>query len=310
MADSVGKVLAICISEKRGTVKKPVERAKLIANWGMENDAHAGKWHRQISLLSYEKIEDFRKKGADVKFGDFGENIVVEGIDLKELDMGSLIHIGQTVLRLSQIGKKCHSHCEIYKRMNDCIMPREGVFAEVITGGEIKVGDRVSVFPPDKSKPSAAVISLSDRASRGEREDVSGPLAEEYLLSHGYDVWENILMPDDEGELREALIRLCDKRGLNLIITVGGTGFSERDITPEVTKEVCTKMADGISQGIRAYSLSINKRAMLSRGEAGIRGKSLIINLPGSPKAVGEILPYILPVVRHGIEVLTGTANE
>ena len=137
----MGKVLGICVSEKRGTQKKEVNEAVLKENWGIEGDAHAGDWHRQVSLLSFEKIEAFREKGADVDFGAFGENLIVEGYDLRRLPVGTRFRIGEAVLELTQIGKECHSHCEIYKKMGDCIMPREGVFTEVVKGGRIRKGD-------------------------------------------------------------------------------------------------------------------------------------------------------------------------
>lgn len=142
----MGKIIAICISPERGTVKKEIAEANLIEDWGIESDAHAGKWHRQISLLSYEKIEEFRRKGADIPYGAFGENLVVEGFDLKTLPVGCHMQCGEAILELTQIGKECHSHCEIFKRMGECIMPVEGVFARVVRGGIIRRGDTFSVI--------------------------------------------------------------------------------------------------------------------------------------------------------------------
>ena len=136
----MGKVLGICISEKRGTQKHEVQEANIVEGWGIEGDAHGGNWHRQISLLSFEKIEAFRQKGADVDFGAFGENLIVEGYDLRTLPLGSRFRIGDALLELTQIGKECHSHCEIFKKMGECIMPREGVFTKVLHGGHIKPG--------------------------------------------------------------------------------------------------------------------------------------------------------------------------
>ena len=137
----MGIIKGICISEKRGTQKSAVERAELVKDWGIQGDAHAGNWHRQVSLLSFDKIEEFRSRGAQVEFGAFGENIIVEGYDFRNLPVGTRFACGTAVLEMTQIGKECHSHCEIYKTMGDCIMPREGVFAKVIEGGEIAVGD-------------------------------------------------------------------------------------------------------------------------------------------------------------------------
>ena len=142
----MGKIIAICISEARGTQKHEVESAYLKEEWGIEGDAHAGKWHRQVSLLSVEKVDDFRAKGADVINGAFGENLVVEGFDLKTLPVGTRFKVGNDVLlEMTQIGKQCHSHCEIYKVMGDCIMPREGVFTRVLHGGEVRKGDAIDI---------------------------------------------------------------------------------------------------------------------------------------------------------------------
>lgn len=142
----MGKIIATCISTKKGTQKKNVHSVKLIEDWGIENDAHAGKWHRQVSLLSNEKIEEFKARGAKVDQGAFGENLIVEGIDFKALPIGTRFKCNDVILELTQIGKECHSGCEIYKIMGDCIMPREGVFAKVISGGNISEGDELLII--------------------------------------------------------------------------------------------------------------------------------------------------------------------
>ncbi|MFW2489948.1 MOSC domain-containing protein [Clostridium chromiireducens] len=141
----MGKVVAVCISEKRGTQKKNIQEGKFIENFGIQSDAHAGDWHRQVSLLSYEKIEEFNNKGANVIDGAFGENLVVEGIEFTKLPIGAILRCNDVVLEITQIGKECHNHCEIYKKMGDCIMPRNGVFAKVIVGGKIRCGDDMKV---------------------------------------------------------------------------------------------------------------------------------------------------------------------
>lgn len=146
----MGKVLAVCISEKKGTQKMDVGSAQVIADFGLEHDAHAGKWHRQVSLLSYEKIEEFRRRGAKVEFGAFGENFVVEGYDFRTLPVGSRFRCNDVVLELTQIGKECHQGCAIYQTMGDCIMPREGVFCRVIHGGSVKRGDEFTLCVPDE----------------------------------------------------------------------------------------------------------------------------------------------------------------
>lgn len=137
----MGKILAICTSEKKGTLKNEVEEAKFIEDFGIENDAHAGKWHRQVSLLSFERIDEFRNKGAKVDFGAFGENLVVEGIEVEKLPVGQKIKIGDVLLEVTQIGKKCHDRCNIYYQVGDCIMPRNGIFTKVLSGGVVRVSD-------------------------------------------------------------------------------------------------------------------------------------------------------------------------
>lgn len=307
----MGNIIAICISEKKGTQKTEVDHAVLKEHWGIEGDAHAGNWHRQVSLLSLEKIEAFRQKGAEVEFGAFGENLVVEGFVLSEIPVGTCFQIGEAVLKLTQIGKECHSHCEIYKVMGDCIMPREGVFAEVLKGGSIRPGDEIQRLPLANDRPfTAAVITLSDKGYAGQREDKSGPLIQEMLENQGYEVIEKLLLPDGRNPLEQQLCRLADQRQVNVIFTTGGTGFSERDLTPEATLAVCDRMAMGIADAIRQYSLTITGRAMLSRAVSGIRKKTLIVNLPGSPKAVREGLAYVLPSLAHGLGVLRGTEGE
>ncbi len=306
----MGKIVAICVSEKKGTLKTQVPSACLKEDWGLEGDAHAGRWHRQVSLLSADKIEAFREK-VPVEYGAFGENLVVEGFDLRSLPVGSRFAVGQAVLEMTQIGKECHQDCMIRRQTGDCIMPREGVFARVLTGGEIHVGDEMTLLGKDPDAPlRAAVITLSDKGSRGEREDKSGPLITKLLSEAGYAVEEEILIPDDEKRLRAELIRLADGRQMNLILTTGGTGFAPRDITPEVTLSVATKNAPGIAEAMRWYSLQITPRAMLSRAASVLRGQTLIVNLPGSPKAVQETLTYILPALEHGVRLAMGTVAD
>ena len=306
-----GTVRAVCLSPARGTVKRPAEKALLVKGHGLEGDAHAGKWHRQVSLLSYDSVQEFNRKGGGVTDGDFGENILVEGIDLKALPVGSLLRIGTAVLRTTQIGKECHSDCEIRQRTGDCIMPREGIFAEVLEGGEIRAGDAVTAEPPDPERPfRAAVITLSDKGARGERKDESGPAAAEMLKGAGFEIIETLLLPDEPELLKRELCRLADRRQADLIVTSGGTGFSPRDRTPEATLAAADRNAPGIAEYIRMKSMEITDRAMLSRGVSVIRKNTLIINLPGSPKAVRESLGFILGALEHGLKVLRGSVEE
>lgn len=141
----MGIVKAVCISKVKGTAKVDIKECELIEDFGLKDDAHAGKWHRQVSLLSYEKFVEFKNRGVDIEYGAFGENLLIEGFDFKSFPIGTIFTCNDVVLELTQIGKQCHSGCEIYKQVGDCIMPREGVFTKVLHGGIIKVGDEFDV---------------------------------------------------------------------------------------------------------------------------------------------------------------------
>ena len=156
----------------------------------------------------------------------------------------------------------------------------------------------------------AVIITASDSGYAGTREDVSGQTVKEILEQGGYEVVSQMLRPDDRNQLSEAMRKIADEHHADLIITTGGTGFSKRDCTPEATMDITERAVPGIPEAIRAYSMQITKRAMLSRGTAGIRKETLIINLPGSPKAVRESLEYILPELKHGLEILAGETGN
>lgn len=300
----MGKILAICISERKGTQKNLVERARFVTEYGIEGDAHAGDWHRQVSFLGQGEIDEFKNRGAKVESGAFGENIIAEGFTFKSLPVGTRLRSGAVHFEITQIGKECHSHCAIYQQMGDCIMPREGVFARVLHGGTISIGDELELA--DKIPLDAAVITMSDRGFHGLRdEDTSGDKCEELLRAAGYEVAARVMLPDVEKLLVDKLIELTDA-GIGLIVTTGGTGFSLRDVTPEATLKVCTRLAPGIAEAMRSISMEKTHRAMLSRAVAGIRKRSLIVNLPGSPKAVDECLSFVLPELQHGLEILRG----
>ena len=306
-----GVVKAICISTARGTEKHAIEEANFIKDYGIEGDAHAGKWHRQVSLLSYNKVEEFNAKGGNVEDGAFGENVLVSGLDFKNLPVGTILKCGEVVLEMTQIGKECHSHCNIFHRVGDCIMPREGVFAIVKNGGVVKIGDvMVAEFPQADAPLRAAVMTLSDKGFAGERVDESGPKAVAMLKAAGYEIVETLLLPDAQNKIERELIRLADSRQVDLIITTGGTGMSVRDCTPEATLAVATRNVPGIAEAIRAESMAITKRAMLGRGASVLRNNTLIVNLPGSVKAVEESLEIVLPELEHGLRILKGSANE
>ena len=302
----MGKIVAVCISEKKGTAKQNVFQGELIENHGLKGDAHAGdshqnhQNHRQVSLLSLEKTEEFRMKGADVQDGAFGENLIVQGIDLRSLVPGTLLRCGSALLEITQIGKKCHSHCEIFKQMGDCIMPREGVFARVLCGGFIQAGDEITV----ETAYRAAIITVSDKCYAKTRDDESGPLIKKIIENAGFYVTHSIILPDEKDLLEQEMQGICDAGIADLLLSTGGTGFSPRDITPEATLTVAERLVPGIAEAMRAGSLAITGRAMLNRGVSVIRKQTLIINLPGSPKAVQECLGFIIAELKHGLDIL------
>ena len=305
----MGKILAICTSPRRGTLKTPVPSAVLTPEWGIVGDAHGGSWHRQVSLLSAEKLKLSVKAlgGLRCLWRKSGGGRVRSCHPA----VPSFLPLGHAVLEMTQIGKECHSDCAIRRQTGDCIMPREGVFARVVKGGTIHTGDEMKLLPTPADLPlRAAVITLSDKGSRGEREDKSGPLIVEMLTATGYKVEEALLLPDDAAQLKTQLLRLADARQVNLILTTGGTGFAPRDITPEVTLSVAERNVPGIAEAMRYHSLTITPRGMLSRAASVLRGKTLIVNLPGSPKAVKENLEYILPSLAHGIRLAAGLDGE
>ncbi|SFA76186.1 molybdenum cofactor synthesis domain-containing protein [Acetitomaculum ruminis DSM 5522] len=302
----MGTIKAVCISEKKGVEKVNINEAMIIEDFGLENDAHAGKWHRQVSLLSYERREDFKKKGVEVSDGAFGENLLVSGIDFIHLPLGTKFFVGDVELELTQIGKECHKGCAIMQQVGTCIMPTNGVFTKVLKGGKVKVGDEMTYKLPY----TVGIITASDKGSRGERVDLSGAKIKEMVEKAGYQVTSMEIVEDDKEKLKAAMTKLADEKIADLILTTGGTGFSMRDVTPEATIEVCDRMAMGIAEAMRAYSMTITKRAMLSRAVSGIRKQSLIVNMPGSPKAVEESLEYILDSLLHGIQILKGDTGE
>ena len=312
----MGRIRAVCVSGQKGTPKKNVGSAFLLENHGLEGDAHAGTGLSQVSLLAHDKIQAFREKGAEVENGDFGENLVVEGLEFQDLSLGTRLKCGEALLEITRIGKECHSPCRIHARMGDCIMPREGVFARVLRGGPIHAGDDLmieggpTVRRHEGPGLRAAVITVSDKCAAGLREDKSGETAKKILEFNGYTVVVYHVLPDEEDQLAETLRALCDEGAADLIITTGGTGFSPRDRTPEATFRVIERQANGIVSAMLFHSLKVTPRAMLSRAAAGIRGGTLIVNLPGSPKAVEENLSYITGILGHGLEILKGTAGE
>jgi molybdenum cofactor synthesis domain-containing protein len=300
-----GRVLHICVSEKKGVCKHEVPAANVVAGHGLEGDAHSGDWHRQVSLLAHLDIEFMRSKGLSLAPGAFGENFVVDGLNTDELGVGSRLRIGPVLLELTQVGKVCHTRCAIYYTTGDCIMPRTGLFARVLEGGVVSPGMLATVFHNvPRSTIQAAVVTVSDRCSEGTTIDTAGPAVAKLLRDElNVRIAWAALVPDEVARVSEILTDFADRR-VDLVVTVGGTGMSPRDVTPEATRMVLDRELPGLGEAMRASSARITPNAFLSRAIAGIRRETLIVNLPGSTKAALENLTAILPALPHAMEML------
>lgn len=302
------KILSVNISRKKGTIKKPVEKIQLSKN-GVEGDAHAGKWHRQVSLLGNESVEKFEvMAGRKIAFGEFAENITTKGLKLYETNPFDRFYNKGIELEVTQIGKKCHGDsCAIFREVGNCVMPKEGIFARVLKGGNLQAGDEL-IYSPKTFK--ARIVTLSDRASRGEYEDRSGPRIKELLEEHFNHIrWkleaDITVIPDDRDKLRSILVNEKES-GTDLVFTTGGTGIGMRDFTPEVVSEFLDKEIPGIMEMIRMKYGAEKPNALLSRGIAGVMGESLVYTLPGSVKAVNEYMAEISKTLQHLFYMLHG----
>ncbi len=306
----MGRIIAICLSTGKGTAKTPVDVGILETGRGFSGDAHAGDGDRQISILPQERIDEFRAAGAGdlAEPGAFGENLVVSGIDFATLDVGSRLKIGHhALLEITQFGKDCHEKCQIGQKMGECIMPKYGVFAKVLFGGTLRPGD--GVMPERVHR--VGVLTVSDACSQGKREDLSGKTLEEILTRCKMTTLAvRAVVPDDAAAIEAALIQMADHAKLRMVITTGGSGFSCRDVTPEATMKVIERLVPGLPEAMRHRGLAADERAMLTRAVAGIRGGCLIVNFPGSPKAVTECWDAIALALEHGLDVLAGEARE
>ncbi|MBN1418297.1 MAG: cyclic pyranopterin monophosphate synthase MoaC [Planctomycetes bacterium] len=303
-----GRIAAVATSPRRGIPKTPIPGARLIAGHGIEGDAHAGPGDRQVSVLALESIEAFRRGDAHVSPGDFGENITVEGMELAAIGIGTTIQAGEALLELARIGKTCHAPCAIGRRLGDCIMPREGLFFRVLRDGEVAPGDPIRIVDlVPRSAIQVAIIAASDRAASGEREDRTAPALAAHLRQRlGAHVAAILVLPDDEARIRDALIEIADRGDIDLILTAGGTGFAARDRTPEATLGAIERRASGLEEAMRRAGIGSTPHAVLSRGIAGIRGRTLIVNLPGSPQGAVESAEALVAALPHGIALLRG----
>jgi len=302
------KVISVNISEKKGTINLPVSDIEL-NDKGIVYDALAGSWHRQVSLLGIESINMFSEKAKrKINFGEFAENITTEGILLFETLPLDRFKGAGIELEVTQIGKECHGNtCTIFREVGNCVMPKEGIFCRVINGGKLKAGDEFNYVPRIYS---FLVITLSDRASKGEYEDLSGPriieiLNEHYLKSKRQIVVEHTIIPDNAEQLTLLLDNARNKH-IDFVITTGGTGIGPKDITPEVVLSMLDKEITGIMDMIRMKYGANKPNALLSRSVAGVMRQTCVFTLPGSVKAVNEYMPEIIPFFDH----LLFTINE
>lgn len=283
---------SVNISTEKGVDKKPVEGIVLRAGYGIEGDAHAGPWHRQISFLSSEQINAFDGAGRPMLAGEFAENITTSGLDLRQVAVLDRIMIGDVEIEITQIGKECHSGCAIFKEVGACIMPKEGLFGRVIHGGEIRKGmSGICKFRPLRIE----VVTLSDRASQGVYEDRSGARIEAIIRDYfsnrrGHPEIVRHLIPDEPEQLERILIQ-AHTNGADFVLTTGSTGIGPRDIAPDVTLRMCDRIIPGVMEYMRGLFGTKKKTVFLTRGYAGMKGQTVIFNLPGSVRAVEEMMP-------------------
>ena len=274
----MGNVISVNISTAKGTVKEPVPEITVTPT-GIEGDAHAGPWHRQISLLARESIDRFAEQaGHTFNCGDLAENITTADLDLSACRILDRLTIGPVELEVTQIGKACHGGgCAIFKAVGKCIMPKEGIFARVFSGGMIRPGDTITA----EARPlHVLVLTLSDRASRGDYEDQSGPAVVKALEDHfAQSHWAGRISADilaDDASLIEKRVRQALTDGVDLLVTTGGTGIGPRDCTPEAIMPLLDKQIPGVMEHIRMKYGATIPAALLSRSVAGTVGSTLV----------------------------------
>jgi molybdenum cofactor synthesis domain-containing protein len=296
-------IVSLNRSKSKGEIKKSCSEVQLNLE-GIEGDAHAGPWHRQVSLLASESIRKYESQtGTSVPHGGFGENITTEGFTLHHArPLDRFLH-GKLILELTQVGKKCHGKgCAIYKESGECIMPDEGVFCRVVSGGKLKAGDHLEYFPRTFT---LKIITLSDRASKGIYEDRSGPKIREEMekwflnkkLKHST---SSVILPDDRDSFSNEIAGAINS-GVDLVFTTGSTGLGSRDIAPDIAKQHIEREIPGIMELIRVKHGMVNPNAALSRSVAGMAGKTMIFVLPGSTRAIKEYMEEILKSLWHMI---------
>jgi len=300
------RVESVNTSDRKGIVKKPA-CSVTVTEKGISEDAHSGSWHRQISMLSTSSVSKFSEQaGREIAPGEFAENLTISGFDLTEARLLDRFRIGEVLLEMTQIGKKCHGdNCAIFREVGNCVMPKEGVFCRVLETGVIKPGDEIEYLP---FTFSFKIITLSDRAFRGEYEDLSGPSIEKTIIETiSSKAWrvncERVIIPDEAELLKKEIISSCEN-DYKVIITTGGTGVGPRDITPETVKPLLQKELPGIMEYIRCTYGAKFPNALVSRSIAGIINETQVYTLPGSVKAAKEYCDEILKTVEHTLFML------
>jgi len=303
-----GRVISVNVAGATGVRKDPVASVKLVAGHGVEGDAHAGPWHRQVSLLADESIARMRASCPGVDPGAFGENLTTEGLVLHVLPVGARLRVGETLLEVTQIGKECHSRCAIFHQAGDCVMPREGIFARVVEGGEVKPGDAVALLK--SSLIRAAVLTVSDKGSRGDRVDTAGPTLAELAESQGCLVFDRAIVPDEIDRIASVVRQWSEEEKADLILTTGGTGLAPRDVTPEALTSLADRVLPGFGERMRTATQAQHPRAFLTRSIAVTHAGTLIVAFPGSERAVRQCFEAVAPGLRHAVETFKGWEGE
>ncbi len=307
------RIVSLNISKEKGTTKSSCDQVEVNA-LGIVGDAHAGTWHRQVSMLAQEDVDRFSSLeagGKKFRPGEFAENITTRGIDFKKVAILDHFKMGEVELEVTQIGKTCHGGgCAIFEEVGTCVMPKAGIFARTIHGGILHAGNSIEYHP----RPlKIHIITLSDRASKGEYEDRSGLAIQGLLSAHfsgtrWHPVFSASLIPDEKEKLLSVL-QSNVRDHADVIFTTGGTGIGPRDITPEVIEQFSEKLIPGIMDFIRMKYGENLPAALLSRSIAAIKDKTLIFSLPGSVKAVTEYINEITKILEHSILMLHGLSH-
>lgn len=301
------KIISLNTSEKNGNIKIPGLSVE-INELGIIGDSHAGKWHRQVSLLgteSYKKVKD--ENNLELKYGSFAENITTEGMILHNSNVLDRFVADDVVLEVTQIGKKCHSGCDIQKQIGNCVMPEEGIFCRVLQGGILKTGAAIEYRPKEIK---VHVMTMSDRAYSGDYSDRSGPRIGEMMSSFLEDTGRRFLIdytivPDRRSDIESAFMKAVNAEP-DILITTGGTGIGPKDITPDVIKPMLDKEISGIMELIRVKYGMEKPNALISRSIAGVFGSTLVYVLPGSVKAINEYMSEIIPTLEHSMRMIHG----